>query len=183
VDYYIDVQLNPDAEMRENVLLNKVYTKLHKALFTLKSTDIGISFPKYRIMLGDVVRIHGGRDRLMALQDLNWLGGLIGYCEVSDITPVPVQTKFRTVSRKQSNMTESKSRRLIKRGTLLQEEVKGYKAKMFAQGLDNPYLEMESGSNGHKHRRYIQFGELLGTPVSGEFDQFGLSKQATIPWF
>jgi len=183
MDYYIDVQLKPDAEMRENVLLNKVYTKFHKALYTLKSTDIGVSFPKYRIKLGDVVRIHSGHDKLMALQELNWLGGLSGYCVVSDIKPVPEQVKFRTVSRKQSNMTESKSRRLIKRGTLLQEEVKGYKAKMFAQGLDNPYLELESGSNGHKHRRYIQFGELLDTPVSGEFDQFGLSKQATVPWF
>jgi len=183
MDCYIDVQLKPDAEMRENVLLNKVYTKLHKALFTLKSTNIGVSFPKCHLKLGDILRIHGSRDRLMALQDLNWLGGLIGYCEVSDIKSVPEQTKFRTVSRKQSNMTESKSRRLVKRGTLLPEDVKGYKAKMFAQGLDNPYLEMESGSNGHKHRRYIKFGELLDTPVSGEFDLFGLSKQATVPWF
>jgi len=54
---------------------------------------------------------------------------------------------------------------------------------MFTQGLDNPYLELESGSNGHKHRRYIQFGELLDAPVKGEFDQFGLSKVATVPWF
>jgi len=183
MDCYIDVQLKPDEEMRENVLLNKVYTKLHKALFTLKSTNIGVSFPKYHLKLGDVVRIHGSRDRLMALQAMNWLGGLIGYCDVSDIAPVPEQAKFRTVSRIQSNMTESKSRRLIKRGTLSPEEAKQYKAKMFSKGLDNPYLEMESGSNGQKHRRYIQFGELLDDQVSGGFDQFGLSKVATVPWF
>jgi len=181
--FYIDIRLTPDDEIPVYFIRNKIYTKLHKALFTLKSTDIGVSFPKCRLKLGDVIRIHGSRDKLMALQALNWLGGLIGYCEVSDITHVPEQVKFRTVSRKQSNMTESKSRRLLKRGTLSQEEVKRYKAKMFAQGLDNPYMEMESGSNGHKHRRYIQFGELLDTPVSGEFDQFGLSKQATVPWF
>jgi len=183
MNHYLDIRLRPDAEMRENVLLNKVYTKLHKALFALRSTDIGVSFPKYRVKLGGVLRIHGTRDRLMALQTMNWLGGLIGYCDVSDITPVPEQAKFRTVSRKQSNMTESKSRRLIKRGTLSPEEVKGYKAKMFAQGLDNPYLELESRSNGHKHRRYIQFGELLDVQAEGEFDQFGLSKAATVPWF
>jgi len=40
---YIDILIKPDDEMRENVLLNKVYSKLHKALFTLKSTEIGIS--------------------------------------------------------------------------------------------------------------------------------------------
>jgi len=183
MDHYLDVQLKPDAEMRENVLLNKVYKKFHKALFALTSTDVGVSFPKHHLKLGDVVRIHGSRDKLMALQAMSWLGGLVGYCAVSDITPVPGQAKFRTVSRKQSNMTEAKSRRLVKRGSLSPEEVKQYKAKMFTQGLDNPYLELESGSNGHKHRRYIQFGELLDAPVEGEFDQFGLSKAATVPWF
>jgi CRISPR-associated endonuclease Csy4 len=183
MNWYLDIKLLADEDIPIYFIRNKTYTKLHKALFTMKATDIGVSFPKYHLKLGNVVRVHGSRDRLMALQAMNWLGGLIGYCDVSDIKPVPEQVKFRTVSRKQSNMTESKSRRLIKRGTLSQEEVKGYKAKMFAQGLDNPYLEMESGSNGHKHRRYIQFGELLDTPVSGKFDQFGLSKDATVPWF
>ncbi|MDQ7002765.1 MAG: type I-F CRISPR-associated endoribonuclease Cas6/Csy4 [Ghiorsea sp.] len=183
MNYYIDIQLKPDAEMRENVLLNKVYTKLHKALCSLKSTDIGVSFPKHRVKLGDVIRIYGNRDRLMALQAMNWLGGLIGYCGVSDISQVPAQVKFRTMSRKQSNMTESKLRRLVKRGSLAPEEAKHYKAKMFTQGLDNPYLELESGSNGHKHRRYIQFGDILDDSVVGEFDQFGLSKVATVPWF
>jgi len=186
--YYIEVLLKPDAEMRVNVLLNKVYTKLHKALCTLKATDIGVSFPQYHVKLGDVIRIHGSDDKLAELQAVSWLGGLAGYCAVSGITPIPAQVKFRTVSRKQSNMTESKSRRLIKRGSLSPEDAKQYKAKMFAQGLDNPYLELESGSNGHKHRRYIQFGELLDDSVEGEFDQFGLSsrqqdKQATVPWF
>ncbi len=43
MDYYIDIKIKPDAEMRENVLLNKVYSKLHKALFSLKSSDIGVT--------------------------------------------------------------------------------------------------------------------------------------------
>ncbi|MDQ6991106.1 MAG: type I-F CRISPR-associated endoribonuclease Cas6/Csy4 [Mariprofundaceae bacterium] len=181
--HYIDVQLKPDEEMRENVLLNKVYTKLHKALCTMKATDIGVSFPQYHVKLGDVIRIHGSDDKLAELQAMNWLGGLAGYCGVGDVSPIPTQAKFRTVSRIQSNMTESKSRRLIKRGSLPPEDAKQYKAKMFSKGLDNPYLELESGSNGHKHRRYIQLGELLDNPVAGEFDQFGLSKVATVPWF
>lgn len=183
MDYFVDITTKPDAEMRENILLNKVYTKLHKALSTLQSGNLGVSFPCYKVKLGGVVRIHGSQGSLRDLQNMAWLGGLVGYCDVSDITPVPAQKKFRTLSRKQSNMTESKLRRLIKRDSISPEEVKKYKAKMFAQGLDNPYLELESGSNGHKHRRYIQFGELLDDQVKGEFDQFGLSKTATVPWF
>ncbi len=183
MNHYIDVLIKPDDEMRKNVLLNKVYTKLHKALFTLKATDIGISFPKYNVILGNVIRIHGTETKLAELQATNWLGGLSGYCDVSAIQAIPNDVSHRTISRKQSNMTEAKLRRLIKRGSITQDEIKGYKAKMFQQGLDNPFLELESTSNGHKHRRYLVFGEPSESMTLGEFDFFGLSKMASIPWF
>lgn len=183
MDYYQDIKITADDEMRENVLLNKVYSKLHKVLFILKSTNIGISFPEHKIMLGDVIRLHGAEAKLNELQTVDWLGGLKGYCVISAIQAIPVDVMYRNISRIQSNMTEAKLRRLIKRGSITQEETKAYKAKMFQQGMDNPYLELESGSNGHKHRRYLQFGELGSQLVKGEFDQFGLSKTATVPWF
>ena len=47
---------------------------------------------------------------------------------------------------------------------------------MFTQSLDNPYFELESSSNGHKHRRFIELGSLAETSIEGKFDQFGLSK-------
>ena len=180
---YIDVQIKPDAEMRENLLLNKVYTKLHKALHTLKANDIGVSFPNYKVMLGDVIRLHASQERLAELQATNWLGGLIGYCDVAGIQAIPDSVKYRNISRIQANMTASKLRRLEKRGSINAEQAKQYKAKMFSQGLDNPYLELESSSNGNKHRRYLKFGEMVEIPINGEFDHFGLSKTATIPWF
>jgi len=183
MDYYINIQIKPDAEMRENELLNKVYTKFHKELSTMKATDIGVSFPRYNVLLGKIIRIHSNQTRLTELQDTNWLGGLIGYCDISEIQPIPSDVKHRKISRKQANMTAAKLRRLIKRGSISAEEAKQYKAKMFSQSLDNPYLELESSSNGHKHRRYIEFGELTEKSVKGDFDQFGLSKVATVPWF
>jgi len=180
---FVDITLKPDAEIRENVLMNKVYTKLHKALFTLKSSDIGVSFPKFRVKLGDIVRIHGTADRLKELQAMNWLGGLAGYCDVSDISSIPDDVQYRILSRIQSTMTEAKLRRLIKRESISSSEAKHYKAKMFQKSLAQPYLELKSHSNGHKHRRYIQFGDLRDDGVVGAFDAFGLSKQATVPWF
>jgi CRISPR-associated endonuclease Csy4 len=80
-------------------------------------------------------------------------------------------------------MSNSKLQRLIKRGSIAQEEIINYKTKMHSSGLSQPYLELVSGSNGQKHRRYIEFGEILENPVNGLFDSFGLSKKATIPWF
>lgn len=183
MNHFVELKIKPDDEMRENVLLNKIYTKLHKALYNLKSTDIAISFPSYKVKLGNVIRLHSSENRLSKLQGLNWLGGLNGYCDVSEIQAIPDAVQHRNISRIQSNMTASKLCRLIKRGSINAEETKQYKAKMFTQGLDNPYLELDSVSNGNKHRRYIQFGELLDMPIAGDFDQFGLSKTATIPWF
>ena len=183
MDNYIDIQIQPDTEMRENVLMNKVYTKLHKALFDLKSTGIGVSFPEYKVLLGRKIRLHGDSLVLKDLQGLNWLGGLSGYCQISVILTVPENVQFRIVSRKQSTMTNAKLNRLIKRGTISEENIKAYKAKMFTKGLDNPYLELVSASNDQLHRRYIQFSDMLIKPVEGTFDQFGLSKTTTVPWF
>jgi CRISPR-associated endonuclease Csy4 len=183
MDYFTDIKLLPDAEIPATVLMNAIYTKLHKALCDLHSTNIGISFPKYKVTLGDVLRIHGKEPVLNDLQGLDWIGGMKGYCKISDIVPVPAGSKFRTISRKQPTVSQSKLNRLIKRGSITEDEVKNYKAKMFTKGLDNPYVELVSGSNGQRHRRYIEFGELQDSPVEGEFDQFGLSKIATVPWF
>lgn len=183
MNYYIDITLKPDAEMRENVLMNTVYSKLHKALVTLKSASIGVSFPKFKVLFGKVLRIHGDQSYLNDLQGLDWLGGIKGYCNISDILPIPEKVQHRTVSRKQANMTEAKLRRLIARNSISKDEVKAYKAKMFGQSLDNAYFELVSSSSGEKHRRYIQFGNLQDNPVEESFDTFGLSKIATVPWF
>ncbi len=183
MNHYIDIRINPDAEMRENVLLNKVYTKFHKRLCDLTPANIGVSFPEYKIKLGKSLRIHGTNQSLKELQSKNWLGGLEGYCDISEIQQIPDQVNHRTVSRIQTNRSPAKLRRLIKRDSIKPDELKRYKARMFQKGIDNPFLELESTSNGHRHRRYLLFGDLQNEPVTGNFDQFGLSKQATIPWF
>lgn len=183
MNHYFDITLLPDAEISSSVLMNAIFSKLHKRLCDLKSTGIGVSFPSHGLALGNVLRIHSNEIELTKLHDANWLGGMSGYCKFNNIMLAPVNAQHRVVSRKQSNMTQAKLNRLIKRGTIAPEEIKNYRAKMFAASLDEPYLELESSSNGNKHRRYIQFGELKSEPVVGDFDQFGLSKSATIPWF
>jgi CRISPR-associated endonuclease Csy4 len=183
MDYYFDVTLKPDAEMSGSRLTNMVYTKFHKALHDLAANNIGISFPNYKILLGNIIRVHGTNDNLTTLVELDWLSGIIRYCTVSGIRNIPPEAKHRTVSRKQTTMNPSALRRLIKRGSITDGATKNYSTKMFERGLNNPFVELVSGSNGHKHRRYIQFGELHLEPVSGKFDYFGLSKTATVPWF
>jgi CRISPR-associated endonuclease Csy4 len=202
MNYYFDITLFPDAELKVQVLMNAIFVKLHKQLCDKQSTAIGVSFPQYDIgcllgkserlpsnfpqryvSLGSTLRVHGTESDLNDLQSLNWIGGMSGYCEVSEVSLVSSSAQFRTISRKQTTMSQSKLKRLVKRGSITENEFKNYKARMFTKGLDNPYIELQSGSNGHRHRRYIELGPLLNEPIDGVFDQFGLSKTATVPWF
>ncbi len=183
MDYYLDIRLMPKKEMRENVLLNQVYSAFHKRLYDLKSTTIGVSFPDYKLKLGRLFRIHGSKEDLERLQEKDWIGKYGDFCKVGEIIVIPKDVKYQTISRVQQNMTEAKLRRLIKRGTISDEDVKKYRIKMYEGGLDNPFVELVSMSNGQRHRRFIEFGELEDIEVNGKFDLFGLSKTATIPWF
>ena len=183
MDYYIDIEIKPDAEMRESPLMNLVYHKLHRALAKLKTEKIGVSFPRAKLKPGRLLRLHGNKIDLYNLQGLNFLGGMAGYCEIDDVKKIPVDVQYRAVSRIRTNMSKSKLKRLKRRGSITPSEEKAYKAKMFSQGLENPYLDLGSGSTGQKHRRFIHFGPLLDKPLVGKFDSYGLSKVATVPWF
>ncbi|MFC3909324.1 type I-F CRISPR-associated endoribonuclease Cas6/Csy4 [Legionella dresdenensis] len=183
MDHYIDISILPTPEFPETVLLNALYTKLHRALYDLAATNVGVSFPKYKITLGNIIRIHSGQAVLHNLLNLNWIGSMNDLCKVSMIMRVPMNSKFRNISRKQPTMSPSKLRRLISRGSILEEEIQPYETKMHSKKFDNPYIELISTSSGQRYRRYIEFGELLEQPVSGSFDAFGFSKTATVPWF
>lgn len=183
MEHYINLTILPDAEFPETTLMNAVYSKFHKTLCDLKSNNIGVSFPNYGLTLGNMLRIHSSESELKRFHEVNWLGGMSGYCSTSTILLVPADVKHRTISRVQPNMTEAKLRRLINRGSISQHQVDSYRKKMHHDRLSNPYLQLSSGSNGHKHRRYLNFGKLQDEPITGQFDQFGLSKVATVPWF
>jgi len=181
--HYIDIELKPTKELRENILLNQVYTAFHKRLYDLNSNNIGVSFPQYYLRLGKLFRIHAIKDVLEIFILEDWLGEYTKYCKISKILVVPQNVQHRNISRIQQNMSEAKLRRVIKRGNISQEEIKQYRIKMFQGGLDNPYVELKSMSNGQLHRRFIKFGDFQQNEIKGTFDLFGLSRNSTIPCF
>jgi CRISPR-associated endonuclease Csy4 len=183
MDSYINIQLKPDAEMREAELSSKVFTKFHKALVALNSNNIGISFPQMKVKLGRLFRLHGQASALHDLQGLEWLGALSGYCQVSTVSAVPEQVQYRIVSVKRSNLSKAKLKRLITRGSIDKEGEKRYKVKMLSQGFDNPFLDLFSASTGQVHRKFFELSDIQTQPIEGEFDSYGLSKTATVPWF
>lgn len=183
MDYYIDIFLLPDPELPLPILMSALFSKFHKALCDLRSTDIGVSFPKRGQNLGNLMRIHGNLKTLTTLQEHKWIGPMMGYCKIGNILPVPLKVKYCTVFRKQPTMSTAKLRRLIKRGSIAEDETTRYKSKMFSQSLTEPFIELRSNSTGRRHKRFISFGPLQNKPVTGNFYQFGFSSTATVPWF
>lgn len=183
MNYYTDITILPDAEFSKNTLMVALYSKLHKALCELNSQSIGVSFPKGGKILGDILRIHSDESSLQALLARNWIGAMSSYCHVTSIRLIPESAKFRNISRKQPTMSEAKLRRLVARGSIPEKDIPLYREKMLSKRMNAPFLLLKSNSTGHMQRRYFVFGDILDKPVDGVFDQFGLSKLATIPWF
>ncbi len=192
MNYYQELKIQPDKEFNLPTLRNKIYQKFHKAIWDLKSKNIGVSFPKEGDKLGDIIRIHSDQSDLEKLQNLHWLGGLSGYCKVSGITAVPNEIKgYQVISRIRQSMDEKKLKQRVayqqNNGELkTDKEVQAYKnqyrKKMLATSLDNPYLELNS-SKGGLYRIYLHFGKMQDNPIIGEFNNFGLSKTASVPIF
>ena len=184
MDHYIEFKLQPDPESSKSFLTNTLISKLHRTLSDLKATDIGVSFPNANnFALCGTVRLHSTKTRLGELMAIDWLGGMKGYCTISEIQQVPANCKHRTVGRLQPKMSKSKLNRLIKRGSISDTEASAYRRRQQDVKLDKPFIQLTSLSNKNIYRRYITLGELLEYPEQGEFDQFGLSKEATVPWF
>lgn len=197
--YYQDIILLPDEEIDIAFIRNRTYGKLHKAMYDLNSKDIGVSFSnkhtdkdKY-LKLGNTIRLHGSKESLEKLQNLNYLSSLSDYCKTSKILPIPSEIKaYQVISRIRQTMNESKLRKRVayqkEKGILKTEDeakayIKQYKDTMFKQSLREPYLEIPSTSTKNRYRIYLKFKELQDKENIGEFNQFGISKESTVPVF
>ena len=199
MNYYFDIIMQADEDIPIFHIRNKAYDKLHKAMYDLNSKNIGISFPNKHgekdknLKLGDTIRLHGGKESLEKLQNLNYLSSLSDYCKTSKILPIPSEIKgHQVISRIRQTMNESKLRKRVayqkEKGILKTEDeakayIKQYKDTMFKQSLREPYLEIPSTSTKNRYRIYLKFKELQDKENIGEFNQFGISKESTVPVF
>lgn len=183
MEHYFDVRVLPDPEFNATVLLNAVYAKIHRVLLGVGQGRIGVSFPNYGRTLGDTLRMHGSEKDLQSLLAQSWLKGLRDYTKVSGVSEVPVDRKYRQVSRIQAKSANNRRKRSIAKGWLSESEAIDQIPDNKDRKLDLPYAQVRSLSSGSTMRIYVRHGEALCEPVSGQFSSYGLSKAATVPWF
>lgn len=183
MDSYLDIHVLPDPEFSEEMLMAALFAKLHRAL-AARQGDIGVSFPQHAQKPGPLLRLHGTQAALGELEASGWRAGLADYCRTGDIAPVPAGSQWRTVSRVQVKSSPQRLfNRSVRKGWLTQEQATARLAETAPQYCTLPYLNLKSLSSGQHFRLFIHHGELVPAAVAGRFSSYGLSSQATVPWF
>lgn len=184
MEHYLEIRVLPDPEFTSNLLINALFAKLHRALVEDGTGEIGISFPLVGKCLGDIIRLHGDQTALQRLMAFGWLKGLTDYTNVTGVLPIPQNCRYRVVRRLQAKSSaERLYRRSVRKGWLTTDEV-GEKIKMVKeQHLKQPFVQLKSKSTGQMFRLFIHHDKILVEPTPGIFSHYGLSADATIPWF
>lgn len=188
MDSYIDIRLLPDPEFAQNQLMSALFAKLHRALAQRQTHDIGVSFPQTQDKpptLGDRLRLHGTMQALEALMAFDWLSGMRDHTTVAGLQLVPVDAQHRVVRRVQSKSSPERLRRRLAKRHDLSEEQARERIPDTTEGrlLNLPFVSLRSQSTGQNFRLFVEHGELLEKPLAGTFTTYGLSNDATVPWF
>lgn len=186
MDRYIEFRLLPDPEYGPTQIMNILYGKLHLALAELGTGDVGVSFPDAGKMrtLGSRLRLHGSADALERLMRINWTTGMRDYVEQSSVMSVPDKTTFRSVYRVQAKSSpERLRRRMMKRHDVDAETAARQIPDSVSETLNLPFVQIKSLSSGKHFRLFFQFGPVEKEARNGIFSAYGLSREATVPWF
>ncbi|WP_027351076.1 type I-F CRISPR-associated endoribonuclease Cas6/Csy4 [Halotalea alkalilenta] len=184
---YLDIRLRPDPEFSAALLMGALYGKLHRTLFDLHSADIGVSFPKHGLKprtIGDVLRLHGNTESLQRMMARNWLNGMRDHAIIGEMLPVPEAVQYRIVSRRQfkTNVERLRRRRAKRHGETL-EQARAQIPDSVERTVQLPFIQLNSRSTAQRFCLFIEHGELRHTAAEGTFNQYGLSNNATVPWF
>lgn len=186
MDSYLDIKLLPDPEMPATVLMNSLFAKLHRYLVQHSDLKVGISFPQYQPgrngSLGSSLRLHAPERQLAQVLDTKWLGGLAGYLHIGPASKITGAQKLVSVRRIQTKSNpERLARRYKARHQATDDDVRERYAGAKPKQLDLPFVKLSSASTGQEFRLFIDQQEC-DELIDGEFNRYGMSTTATLPW-
>lgn len=187
MDYHVDIDLRPDPEFPPHQLMGALYAKLHRALVAREVNTIGVSFPGVNVKaphLGTRMRLHGSVTALSELLASDWLAGMRDHIALTPPARVPDNAQFRCVMRVQvKSSPERMRRRLMRRHDINEQEARQRIPDESARLTNLPFIQLRSTSTGQSFRLFIEHGSIQPRAVCGDFNAYGLSQGATIPWF
>ncbi|GAA0764581.1 type I-F CRISPR-associated endoribonuclease Cas6/Csy4 [Ideonella azotifigens] len=185
--HYIDIHLRPDPEFAPHQLMAALFAKLHRWLAQTQSQHIGVSFPGYQeapATLGGTLRLIGPATELTRLMEHDWLQGMHDHADVRTLVAVPPEATQRTLRRVQAKSSpERLRRRQMRRHQLTAEQALERVPDSAAETLKLPFLTLTSTSTGQRFKLFLRLGPSTGAEQAGDFNSYGLSSTATVPWF
>lgn len=185
--HYVDIHLRPDPEFASNHLMAALFSKLHRWLTQTQSKALAVSFPGYQEKpagLGRTLRIIGPERDLARLMELDWLLGMRDHVDLQAPSPVPSSANQRTLRRVQAKSSpERLRRRQMRRHNLTPEEAQERVPDRCAAPLSLPFLNLTSASTGQRFKLFLRLGPPCEAALAGDFNAYGLSNTASIPWF
>jgi len=185
--YYIDIMIRPDPELKTSMLMGTLFNKLHQILVLLKSNTIAVSFPEYQVTtLGRTLRIHADKCSLQALMGTPWLNGMDNCIRKTKINHIPENTRFISVRRKQNKYANIARlrRRYMKRHQVSEHDAIKAMPDALKKTLSCPYVHIRSSSTQQpSFPFYVAQKEMSAAVLSKDFNCYGLSQTASVPWF
>jgi CRISPR-associated endonuclease Csy4 len=185
--HYVDIKVLNSEDISRFAVMNTLFEKFHKSLVDEGVNTVGASFPLLNSEhkdLGRILRLHGLSENLNKIVQNRHFVPMSGYTSWSEITKVPADTGYRVVRRVQSKSNvERLRRRAMKRHGITRKEAELRIPSDSAKFMNLPFLSIVSSSSGQKFRLYIDHGEVFEQPLSGYFGCYGLSREASVPWF
>lgn len=187
MNYYLDIQLQPDPDFVPAMLMNALFSKLHRALVESPKLAAAVSFPEYSLRplgLGSCLRLHGNQQDLDSLQSTAWLTGMRDHVTCKALQLVPSNVEHILVQRVQAKSNiERLVRRHAKRKNISEEQARSHYQAVEPEKLRLPFITLNSQSSGQKFSLFIKQSQPQESAQAGEFNRYGLSPTATIPWF
>lgn len=183
---YADFYLLPDPEFPLSILMNVLFAKLHRVLVEIDSHELGVSFPRVqgeKPFLGDCLRVHGSVMNLERLMALNWLTGMHDHLQTEPIKLVPEHSLHCRVKRVQPKSNVDRLRRRYMKRHGVSEEAARLIPDTVEKRVRLPFLHIKSQSTEQHFCLFIDHLTPQEQAVSGEFNSYGLSLTATVPWF
>ena len=188
MNYYVEIKLLCDPEIGLGFLWKKVFTQVHLALAEHGGGAIGVSFPQYGdkvFPVGDTLRLFAStQEGLDSLNIKQWMARLQDYVKISDIRKIPDDIQeYASFSRKQVKTgKERQARRYAMRHDIDYEEALKYYENMEEKVLKLPFVMLQSLSSNQELKLFIEKRRSTIETI-GDFNSYGLSKEATVPWF
>jgi len=190
--FYIEITLLSNDEIPIYFLWQKLYPQIHLGLVEIQDAQgnvpVGVSFPQYN----EALNLLGCRLRILAedkqtLESFNvakWLNRLTDYVDIKQIQSVPENiTEFAFFKRQQVKSSKERlARRKAKREGMdydqALKQLNGYDEKR----VKTPFININSQSSDKQFRLFIK-KHSADKAQTGQFNSYGLSKTATVPWF